>query len=156
MAWRGTTDIKDRIFAALVYSLPLYYSLSFGQFVISYLPRPLAVLIEIFLTPLTILYGLFPFADFIIFFALFLLVVRNEKIRHFIRFNTMQALLIDIALVLLNLGLSILPLSLVTSVLSSVIFMATLAVCIYSVVQCSLGKYPEIPSISEAVYSQVP
>ena len=156
MVWRGSTDVKDRIFAALVYSIPLYYSLSFGQFVINYLPQPLVVLIELFLTPLRILYGIIPFADFVIFFALFLLVVRNESIKHFVRFNTMQALLIDIALVLLNMGLGILGLGIITTALGSLVFIFTLAVCIYSIVQCSLGKYPEIPSISQAVYSQVP
>ncbi|MDJ0536480.1 MAG: hypothetical protein QNJ70_28990 [Xenococcaceae cyanobacterium MO_207.B15] len=156
MVWRGSTDVKDRIFAALVYSIPLYYSLSFGQFVINYLPQPLVVLIELFLTPLTILYGIIPFADFVIFFALFLLVVRNEGIKHFVRFNTMQALLIDIALVLLNMGLGILGLGIITTAFGSLVFIFTLAVCIYSIVQCSLGKYPEIPSISQAVYSQVP
>ena len=156
MVWRGSIDIKDRIFAALVYSLPLYYSFSFGQFAVNYLPRPLVVLIGIFLTPLSILYSVIPWADFVIFFALFLLVVRNDKIKHFVRFNTMQALLIDIALVLINMGMRILGLGLMTGVLSSIIFILTLAVCIYSVIQCSLGKYPEIPSISQAVYSQVP
>ncbi|MDJ0746563.1 MAG: hypothetical protein QNJ32_24830 [Xenococcaceae cyanobacterium MO_167.B27] len=156
MVWRGSIDVKDRIFAALVYSIPLYYSLSFGQFVINYLPQPLVVLIQLFLTPLTIIYGIIPFADFVIFFALFLLVVRNESIKHFVRFNTMQALLIDIALVLLNMGLGILGLGIITTTLGSLVFIFTLAVCIYSIVQCSLGKYPEIPSISQAVYSQVP
>ncbi len=156
MVWRGSIDIKDRIFAALVYSLPLYYSLYFGQFAVNYLPQPLIVLINIFLTPLRILYSIIPLADFVLFLALFILVVRNDKIKHFVRFNTMQALLIDIALVLINMGMRILGLGLMTSVLTSIIFILTLAVCIYSVIQCSLGKYPEIPSISDAVYSQVP
>ncbi len=156
MVWRGSIDTKDRIFGALVYSIPLYFSFSLGQFAVNYLPQFLIVLIEIFLTPLDILYGIVPFANFVIFFALFLLVVRNEKIKHFVRFNAMQALLLDIVLVLIQLGIGILGLNFIITILGSIIFILTLAVCIYSIIQCCLGKYPEIPSISDVVYSQVP
>ena len=68
----------------------------------------------------------------------------------------MQSLLLDIALTLLGMGMGLLGSNLITVVLSSVIFIITLAVCIYSIVQCALGKYPDIPSISEAAYTQVP
>ena len=156
MVWRGSTDVKDRIFAALVYSIPLSIALSFSQFVIQYVPQALIAVIDIFLLPLNIVQRIIPFGDIVIFFALFLLVVRNERIKHFIRFNTMQSLLLDIALTLLGLGLGILGSNLITAVLSSVIFMVTLTVCIYSIIQCALGKYPDIPAISEAVYTQVP
>jgi len=33
MTWRGSTDTKDRIFAALVYLLPLYSAFAFGIFI---------------------------------------------------------------------------------------------------------------------------
>ena len=156
MVWRGSTDIKDRIFAALVYSIPLSIAFSFSLFVRDYIPQVLMVVIEIFLIPYSIIRSIIPFGDIVIFFLLFLLVVRNEKIKHFIRFNTMQSLLLDIALTLLGMGMRILGSNLITVVLSSVIFIITLAVCIYSVIQCALGKYPDIPSISQAVYTQVP
>jgi uncharacterized membrane protein len=48
-----------------------------------------------------------PFASLIIFFALYLGVVRNENISHFIRFNAMQAILLDIVLMLCGLVLPI-------------------------------------------------
>ncbi len=157
MVWRGSTDVKDRIFAALVYSLPLLIGLEvFGNFVQEYIPQILISLIGIFVTPLLIIRNAIPFGDLAIFFILFLAVVRNERIKHFIRFNTMQALLLDIALTLLAMGMRFLGSNIITVALSSVIFIVTLAVCIYSIVQCALGKYPDIPSISQAVYSQVP
>ena len=156
MVWRGSTDVKDRIFAALVYSIPLSIAFSFSRFVIDYVPQALMVVINIFLTPLGIIRSILPLGDIVIFFLLFLLVVRNEKIKHFIRFNTMQSLLLDIALTLLGMGIGLLGSNLITVVLSSVIFIITLSVCIYSIVQCALGKYPDIPSISQAVYTQVP
>ncbi|MBD0395925.1 MAG: hypothetical protein ICV52_19305, partial [Microcoleus sp. C1-bin4] len=100
-----------------------------------------------------------PFAGIIIFFVLYLAVVRNEKINHFIRFNTMQAILLDIFLLLCSLTLSYLVsplhLELVTQTLNNVVFLGMLAACGYSIVQSLLGRYAEIPTLSEAVYAQV-
>ncbi len=156
MTWRGSTDTKDRIFAALVYSIPLYYSISFGYSVLKFFPRILVTLIEIFLSPLNFIYSSLPFADLILFFVLFLAVVRNYRISHFIRFNTMQALLLYMALVLLGMGFRILGLGIIAPVLNPIIFTMALAVCLYSIIQSVQGSYPDIPGISQAVYSQVP
>jgi len=46
--------------------------------------------------------------------------------------------------------------SLLLATLNNVIFLGTLAVCVYGMIQSGLGKYAEIPTISEAAYSQVP
>ena len=40
------------------------------------------------------------FTPFFVFFALFLAVVRNEKLPHFLRFNAMQSILLDICIML--------------------------------------------------------
>ena len=156
MAWRGSTDTKDRIFAALVYSIPLYYSMGFGYSVLKFIPRILLTLIEIFLSPLNFIYNNIPLANLILFFVLFLAVVRNDRISHFIRFNTMQALLLYMALILLSMGLRILGLGIIASVINPIVFIITLAICIYSIIQSAQGSYPDIPGISQAVYSQVP
>lgn len=158
MTWRSSTTAADRFFACLPYMLPLFAAVPFGVFLFQQFP-PLQI-IALLVTPLAIINKILPFADFIIFFVLFLAVVRNEKISHFIRFNTMQALLIDIALVLCIMLLQILApalgTSLVAQTLFNVVFLGTLAACAYSVVQSVLGRYAELPGISEAVYSQVP
>lgn len=158
MTWRGSTDIKDRIFAALIYVLPLVSALPFGQYLFQQFP-PLA-LIAIPLSPVSaILYGI-PFAGLIIFILLFAGVVRNEKISHFIRFNTMQAMLIDILLLLLSFLLQTLAQglgsgNLLLETLCNVAFLGSLAACFYGVIQSVLGRYAEIPTISEAAYTQV-
>ena len=156
MTWRGSTDIKDRIFAALVYSIPLYYSLSFGYSVLRYMPRILLTVINIFLIPLNFVYSSLPFADFILFLVLFLAVVRNYRISHFIRFNTMQALLLYLALILVGMGLRILALGLIAAVINPACFIIALAVCLYSIIQAVQGSYPDIPGISQTVYNQIP
>lgn len=160
MAWRGSTDIKDRIFGALVYLIPLYSALPFGEDL--FRQFPILSLIQIPLLPIAFVYSAIPFnfGRLLVFFILFLAVVRNDRIAHFIRFNTMQAILVDIVLSLLGIlfsiiGPGVLP-GLISITLFNVVFTAVLAVCIYAISQCAVGRYPEIPAISEAVYTQVP
>ena len=156
MTWRGTNTVSDRIFASLAYILPLLDALPFGLFLISQFPA--IGLIYIPLQPLLTIYQL-PFASFAIFLVLFLAVVRNERISHFIRFNVMQSILIGIALSLLGLFFQILVpalgASLITQTLFNIVFLGTLAASLYSIIQSALGKYAEIPAISEASYMQV-
>lgn len=98
MAWRGSTTVKDRIFACLPYLLPLVSAIPFGSFLFQQFPALQVMLIP--LTPVLFVYqALGSWGGIIIFFLLFLLVVRNERIVHFIRFNAMQAILLDILLV---------------------------------------------------------
>lgn len=159
MTWRGSTDTKDRIFAALVYLLPLYSAFAFGIFIFQQIPF-LGAALAIVLTPLAFLYSsLGSFGSLIIFFVLFLAVVRNPRISHFIRFNTMQAILIDILVYLLGLLLGFvargLGANLVVETLFNVVFLGAFAACVYSIIQSVIGKYADIPTISEAAYSQV-
>ncbi|ELS03054.1 Tic20-like protein [Xenococcus sp. PCC 7305] len=157
MTWRGSTDTKDKIFAALVYSVPLYYGYNaFGGSILRSFPRIFLTLIEIFLMPLNLIYSSLPFADFILFLVLFLAVVRNDRISHFIRFNTMQALLLYMAAILVGMGLRILGLGIIASVVNPICFTVILAVCLYSIIKSAQGSYPDIPGISPTVYNQVP
>jgi uncharacterized membrane protein len=158
MTWRGSTDTKDRFFAALIYVFPLIDALPFSQFILQQFPQVAFVYLP--LQPLIAFYYGFPFAGFIIFLLLFMAVVRNERISHFIRFNAMQAILIGILLILLQLALEFLlrglGASLLIETLYNVVFLGTLAACFYSIVQSALGRYAEIPTISDAAYSQIP
>ncbi len=49
------------------------------------------------------------FAPLIIFFLLFLTVVRNKKLPHFLRFHTMQSVMIDIVVMLFTIIRSYFP-----------------------------------------------
>ncbi|MDJ1183171.1 Tic20 family protein [Roseofilum casamattae] len=158
MTWRGTTTVADRIFACLPYLLPLLYGLPFG---ISLMQQfPILALLLIPLAPLMQIYSSIPFAGLIIFFALFMLVVRNTNINHFIRFNTMQAILIDIVLVLCSLVMNyllqpVLRGGLALETLNNTIFLGVLVAVGYAIAQSIMGRYAEIPTISEAAYTQV-
>lgn len=157
MTWRGSTTVPDRIFACLPYLLPLVDGYAFGD---KYLFErfPELRLLFVPLAPLMQIYSL-PFASLIIFFALYLGVVRNENISHFIRFNAMQAILLDIVLMLCGLVLPILAksfqIAFIAETLYNMVFLGVLAAFIYAVAQSALGRYAEIPPISDAVYMQV-
>mgnify|MGYP001796783146 FL=1 len=157
MAWRGSTTVKDRIFACLPYLLPLVEGLGFGGSLFAQFPALQVILIP--LSPVLAIYGGIPFSGLIIFFALFMLVVRNEKIAHFIRFNTMQAILLSIVLTLCSLLLRVLNpvpgVNFATETLANTIFIGLLLAVVYSVAQTIMGRYAEIPAISDAVYMQV-
>lgn len=158
MTWRSSTTVPERIFACLPYLLPLIEGLAFGQYLFQQFPIFQVILLP--LLPVLKLYSSIPFAGLIVFFALFFLVVRNERIAHFIRFNTMQAILLDIVVILCSLILSVLePVlqnsSFILETLFNMVFLGLIAAVIYSVAQSLLGRYADIPALSDAVYMQV-
>jgi uncharacterized membrane protein len=164
MTWRGSASSSDRIFACLVYLLPLMDVVGLVATVLvlsgSFLAPILAIIVLPLQPLLSVYYGI-PFLPLIVFFALYMLVVRNENIAHFIRFNAMQSILIGIVLSLFSvvwsyvLGPLLPPTNIVAQTLFNTVFLATIAAVAYSVVQSALGKYAEIPTISEAAYTQV-
>ncbi|MEM6522067.1 MAG: Tic20 family protein, partial [Cyanobacteria bacterium P01_D01_bin.71] len=106
MTWRGTTTAQERFYACLPYLLPLIEVTVLGVYFAGvariglFHQFPILAVILSPLNPLIRLYAGFPFAGIIVFILLLTLVVRNTNISHFIRFNTMQAILLDIALIL--------------------------------------------------------
>ncbi|MBW4643928.1 MAG: hypothetical protein KME23_13210 [Goleter apudmare HA4340-LM2] len=157
MSWRGSTTVSDRIFACLPYLLPLIDGLVFGVSLLTQFPALQVLLLP--LQPVIQIYGsLGSFGQLIVFFALFILVVRNEKVSHFIRFNTMQAILLDIIVFLCSIVLRIVALpglDFAVQTLASTVFLGIVAAVVYSVAQSLAGRYAEIPAISDAVYMQV-
>jgi len=85
--------------------------------------------------------------------------VRNQRVPYFIRFNVLQAILLDIVLILLSLAFRLLlaPLggSFALRTLSNTVFFGTLLLVLFAVVQCVRGKEPDIPTVSEAVRIQL-
>ena len=112
--------------------------------------------------PLALLERSVPFGlgGLLLFFVLFLAVVRNPNVPYFLRFNTLQALLTDIVIMVLGFAFGILlrPIaggSLLVSTLSSTIVMAVLAILLFALVECWRGREPDLPGISQAVRMQL-
>ena len=157
MTWRGSADGKDKLLSALIYLIPLIDALPLGQYVIQQFPGLLLIYLP--LQPIIALYYQLPFGSFIIFLILFMGVVRNTNISHFIRFNAMQAILMGILLALCQIALQFLTKGfgdgLLTEALFNFVFLGALAAVFYSIIQSALGRYAEMPTISAAAYTQV-
>ncbi len=161
MTWRGSTDIKDRFFGAAVYLFPIYDAIALGAFLRVQVPAlaPLFRLLETLLIPIQLIYNVFNTAiplglgSLVVFFILFLAVVRNEKVSYFIRFNTLQSILFGIAISLIAIVFNALG---ALGFIGGLVFIIATGASLFCMVQCALGRYPEIPSISDAVYTQLP
>jgi Chloroplast import apparatus Tic20-like len=160
----------ERFFGSVAYLLPIIEVFGFGSFIFEQLPIVQQLYLP--LTPLMILYATiqgtgavsgFSIGSFIFFLALYLGVVQNQQIARFIRFNTLQAILIGILISLCGLTFGVfLPLfgqgagaTAITQVLYNVVFLGTIAACGYSIVMSLLGKYTEIPKLSETAHQQL-
>ena len=167
MTWRGSVSISDRIFGTLVYCFAVYDALFFGTFLLQQFPVFNFLLIPAI--PVGLIYGLFSallgplgrFGSFLVFILLFAAVVRNDRVSHFIRYNAMQAILIGILLALAGIIMQyvLIPAlgrsGILIETLFNVLFLGGLAASYFSMIQSALGRYAEIPTISEAAYSQV-
>ncbi len=177
MSWRGTVTVTDRLWAALPYILPIASSLAYASALATLLP-----VTGLLLLPLTVVAAPYfillsavssiglssNLASLLIFFALFALVVRNPQIPHFIRYNTMQAIMIDIMMTLVSLvfravdlSVEIMtqrglmdPLALVVLIFFAMVFVTAAAAYCYSLFNVAQGKYAEIKWVSDAAYAQ--
>ncbi|MDJ0843210.1 Tic20 family protein [Crocosphaera sp.] len=167
MTWRGSVSIPDRIFGTLVYCFAVFDTMAFGSYLLQQFPVFSFLLIPAL--PVGVTYSLLGallgplarWASFLAFILLFMLVVRNDRISHFIRYNAMQSILIGILLALASIIMNyvLIPAlgrsGILIETLYNVLFLGGLAASYFSMIQSALGRYAEIPTISEAAYSQV-
>ena len=125
----------------------------------AFMVYPITFKIAVAISPLLQIFYSNSFIPFVTFFTLFLAVVRNVKLNHFLRYNTMQAILLDICVMLAGLIMQYLPMYVTTSFLGDFLELMTLVNALFAILYCMWnviqGQYPEIPIITEAVYAQV-
>jgi len=155
----SSVSALDRIFAALAYIMPLGSILPAGFiFLSTYGSGWLSVIITtVFSVAGPLLFLTDGVQGFIIFILLFVFVVRNPNISRFIRFNVLQAVLVSFVASVLILIMTTPPLSsLAIAPVLSVVFLVGFVIVIYSVIQSLLGRYADIPTISDAINMQLP
>ena len=149
--------IWQRLLALLTYLLPWSDALPFGRALFAVFPW--LTLLQLPALPLLFLQQAVPFGSFVLFLVLYLAVVRNPQVPQYLRFNALQAILLDILLVVVSLGFNVLlsPLgdSIVLRTLNNAVFIGSLAVLLYAVLQSLQGKEVDLPTISEAVRMQL-
>jgi len=142
-------QILQRLSSVFLYTLPLKASIPFGYYLFyKYLFLKILLLLTF---PIAIIEKSLPFGSFLLFIILFAGLVRNPSVPYFIRCNACQALLSDIALIIISYLLRIFPIV----EFGSIIFIFTLCIFIYSISQCIFGVEPEIPLISKSVRMQI-
>jgi hypothetical protein len=147
----------QRLLAALAYLLPWSDALPFGQSLFGLFPA--LQWLSLPALPLLLLQQAVPFGGFVLFLVLFLAVVRNTKVPYLIRFNVLQAILVDILLILVSLAFSVLlaPLGIgfALRTLSNTVFLAALLLVAFGVIQSLRGQEADVPSLSQAVRMQL-
>ncbi|XP_076895488.1 protein TIC 20-v, chloroplastic-like [Bidens hawaiensis] len=153
-----SADGPDRLISAVCYFYPFFDGIQYGKYVInqfSFLQtiiQPLVPAIRVFKS--------FPFNGFLVFLTLYFVVVRNNNFSRYVRFNTMQAIVLDVLLIFPDLlersfnprdgvGLDLLM------SLDSTVFLFLLVSLIYGSSSCALGRVPRLPIVAEAADRQV-
>ena len=149
-------QIFQRLSSAFLYTLPLKASIPFGYYLFS--KYSYLNILKFIIFPVAIIEESLPLGGLLFFLILFAGLVRNPKVPYFVRYNACQALLIDIALIIISYLFRILSISSLGSIISllgSIIFIFILSIFIYSISQCIYGVEPEIPLISKSVRMQI-
>ncbi|CAI0378797.1 unnamed protein product [Linum tenue] len=153
-----SADAGDRIISALVYFYPFFDGIQYGKFVITQF-APIQTFIQPLVPAIKVFKG-FPLNGFLVFLTLYFVVVRNSNFSRYVRFNTMQAIVLDVLLIFPDLlertfnpreGLG---LDLVMS-LDSTVFLFLLVSLIYGSSSCFLGQLPRLPIVADAADRQV-
>jgi uncharacterized membrane protein len=157
MSWQSSETPADRFFGSLAYFLPIADVFFFGRFVFAQFP-----IVEQLYQPLAPLLALNNdrIGGLLLFLGLYIGVVINPRISRFIRFNVLQSILIGILISLCGLLLQyvLLPIigaSPITQVLMNTVFFGTWVMAGYGIIMSALGKYTEIPQLSETAQMQV-
>ncbi|KAK4780385.1 hypothetical protein SAY87_016491 [Trapa incisa] len=153
------TPATDRLISTVAYTLPFFNSLQYGRFLLVQYPA-LGGLFDPFL-PLLSIYKSIPYASFVAFFALYLGVVRNPSFSHYVRFNSMQAVTLDVLLVIplliqriftpgrTGLGFRLMVWG------HNAIFIFSVLCFLYSVASSILGRTPYLPIVADAAGRQL-
>ncbi|CAJ1823603.1 unnamed protein product [Sphenostylis stenocarpa] len=145
----------ERLISIAAYTLPFFNSLQYGRYLLAQYPK-LAVVFDPII-PFLAFYRSIPYASFVAFFALYLGVVRNPTFPRYVRFNAMQAVTLDVLLVI--------PL-LITRIFSpgrgpliiwsnNAIFVFSILCFLYGVASCVLGRTPHLPFVADAASRQI-
>ncbi|KAG6634741.1 hypothetical protein CIPAW_12G138100 [Carya illinoinensis] len=149
----GSADASDRLISAVCYFYPFFDGIQYGKYVITQF-TPMQALIQP-LVPAIRVFKSFPFNGFLVFLTLYFVVVRNRNFTRYVRFNTMQAIVLDVLLIFPDLlersfnprggwGLDLLM------ILDSTVFLFLLVSLVYGSSSCLLGQVPRLPIVAEA------
>ena len=150
-------SLGARILGMLLYMIPWADSLTFGNHL--YLKYPFIQIIQIPAIPIILIERSIPFGSLLLFLAIFLGLVRNNKVSYFLRFNALQSLLMNIGIIIISFVFEIIfsafSDSLIIRTISSTLLISLFSVIVYCVWSCTQGSEPDLPGVSEATKMQL-
>jgi uncharacterized membrane protein len=104
-------------------------------------------------------YYIHQFMPLVVFFFIFLAIIKNQRLHHFVRFNAMQAMMLDIMVMLPAVANSYIPGEIYWTVIGDLIvatqFLTMFACLSWAICATMCGRYADLPIVSDAVYMQV-
>jgi uncharacterized membrane protein len=152
-------DWQNRLVGTLPYLLPITAVMPIGVYFFNDLPFLVPLFMPLFWLERLLNFPLLPFIslDTVLFFALYALVIRDDRFYRWTRVNAMQALLLSIVVfissLLLRLAGGAVPL--LGQVLANTTFIGIVGASLFGMVQSARGEIAELPGISEAAQIQV-
>ena len=150
-------SLGGKILGILLYMIPWVDSLKFGNHI--YLKYPFTQIIQIPAIPIIIIEQTIPFGNLLLFLAIFIGLVRNNKVSYFLRFNALQSLLINIGIIIISFIVDIFfsPFenSLIIRTFSTTLLISLFSMITYCVWACTHGNEPNIPGITQATKMQL-
>ena len=150
-------SLGEKILGIILYMVPWADSLAFGNHL--YIKYPFTQIIQIPAIPIIIIERSIPFGNLLLFLAIFIGLVRNNKVSYFLRFNALQCLLINIGVIIISFIVEIFfnPFenSLIIRTFSSTLLISLFSMITFCVWSCTQGNEPNLPGISEATKMQL-
>ncbi len=150
-------SLEGKILGILLYMIPWADCLSFGNHL--FVKYPFTQIIQIPAIPIIIIERSLPFGNLLLFLAIFIGLVRNNKVSYFLRFNALQSLLINIGIIIISFifGIFFNPFSstLIIRTFSTTLLISLFSIITFCIWSCIQGKEPNLPIISEATKLQL-
>ena len=149
--------LGGKILGILLYMIPWADSLTFGNHL--YIKYPFTQIIQIPAIPIIIIERSIPYGNLLLFLAILIGLVRNNKVSYFVRFNALQSLLINIGIIIISFIFQIFfsPFgnSLIIRTFSSTLLISLFSIITYCVWSCIQGEEPNLPAITQATKMQL-
>ena len=109
--------------------------------------------------PFHALYNAHFLIPLVMFFFLFIAVIKNKRLHHFVRYNAMQALMMDIMAIFPAIVNHYIPGEIfwtpIGDMLVATYFLTMATAVVWCLIATMCGRYADLPLVSEAVYMQV-
>ena len=150
-------SLGEKILGVFLYMIPWSDSLMFGNHL--FIKYPFTQIIQVPAIPIILIERSLPFGNLLLFIAIFIGLVRNNKVSYFLRFNALQSILINIGIIIVSFIFEIIfnPFlnSLIIRTFSSTLLISLFSVIVYCVWSCTQGNEPNLPGISQATKMQL-